>query len=225
MSLLVIDNDRVERFERMLLDRNATLNLTAARDAEAVREHVRDSLTLSPYVRTPLVDVGSGGGFPGIVLALAIGGPVTLIESVAKKARFLADVVAALDLQVDVLAERAEDVGRRGPERGSFAAATARAVGSLTTVLELTLPLLRVGGVAVLQRGGVSDAERSAAADAALVLGGRLVSEHFISAADAEEPDLRRILLVEKVAQTGGRFPRRAGIPAKRPLCWQGSGG
>jgi 16S rRNA (guanine527-N7)-methyltransferase len=78
----------------------------------------------------------------------------------------------------------------------------------------LTLPFLRVGGIAVLQRGDLSEGERNAAADAALVLGARLEEERL-----EEAPSRRRVLLVRKIAPTGQRFPRRAGVPAKRPLC------
>lgn len=213
---------KLETFATMLLERNAATNLTAARDPLAVLDHVEDSLALRPFVRTPLVDVGSGGGFPGIVLAIALDGPVTLVESVAKKARFLADVAERLELRATVLAERAEDVARRAEHRDGYASATARAVGSLATVLELTLPFLATDGVAVLQRGSLSSEERAAASDAALVLGGRVEDEIRTGSGDDE----RRLVVVRKIAAaTGPRFPRRAGVPARRPLCWQGADG
>ena len=220
--------ERLSRYVELLLERNVGMNLTAAREPAAVAGHIADSLTLAPFVADPLVDIGSGGGFPGIPLALATGVRVTLIESVAKKAKFLAEVATALELPLRVICMRAEDAGRAPALRAQFASATARAVGSLPTVLELAVPLLAVGGVAVLQRGRLESPERSAATDAALVLGAGIEREVWLGeAAEARararepEPDAgRRLLIVRKLVPTGQRFPRRAGIPAKRPLCY-----
>jgi len=115
-----------------------------------------------------------------------------------------------------VRAQRAEDAARDPALREQFASATARAVGSAPAVLELTLPFLALGGVAVLQRGRFTVAERTATHDAALVLGGALRDE----IRPGSDDDERRILLVVKERPTGPRFPRRAGVPAKRPLCY-----
>lgn len=209
---------RLLRFAELLLARNATLNLTAARSPEAVAEHVRDSLAVAPFLREPFVDVGSGGGFPAIPLAIVTGFRGVLIESLAKKARFLEEAIAALGLPLEVRAMRAEDAGRDPALRERFASATARAVASLPAVLEFTVPLLAVGGVAVLQRGRLEERERSAAADAALVLGAVLDGEH---PAGTGPDDERRVVLARKTLATGQRFPRRAGVPAKRPLCYE----
>jgi 16S rRNA (guanine527-N7)-methyltransferase len=207
----------LERYVELLLERNNVLNLTGAKDDASAFEHVRDSIALLPYVREPLVDIGSGGGFPAIPLAIAGGFRATLVESVAKKARFLESVARTLELPVTVLALRAEDAARRPELRNAFASATARAVASVTTVIELTVPFLTIGGLAILQRGALSVAELAAAGDAALVLGAQV--EATVGAADPG--DARRLLLVRKVGPTSERFPRRAGIPAKRPLCWE----
>jgi 16S rRNA (guanine527-N7)-methyltransferase len=212
---------KLECFVALFLERNAAMNLSAARDPQAVARHVRDSLAIAPYVGASLVDVGSGGGFPGLPLAIVTGVRTTLIESTGKKARFLSEVVAALDLPVEVRAERAEDAARDPKLRGTFASATARAVASLPVVIELTIPFLELGGAALLQRGRLEAREREAAGDAALVLGAQIVDE--IVAGGAEGDDERRVLLVRKIAPTGPRFPRRAGIPAKRPLCFEAS--
>lgn len=209
---------RMERYVHLLLERNVALNLTGAKDLASATEHVRDSLRLLPYVRGPLIDIGSGGGFPAIPLAIASGMQVTLVESVTKKARFLSEVVRELELPVTVLAVRAEDAARTSELREGFASATARAVAGVTTVIELTVPFLNVGGAAVLQRGELADDEKAAANDAALVLGARV--EDVIALGD---DDKRCLLLVRKIEATGQRFPRRAGIPAKRPLCWERS--
>jgi len=207
--------DRLELFSKLLLEANVKTNLTGARTSDEVVAHIADSLSLLPFVAGPLVDIGSGGGFPAIPLVIVTGMEATVIESVAKKARFLESVVAALGLPVNVRAQRAEEAARDPALRERFASATARAVGSAPAVLELTLPFLALGGVAVLQRGRFTDSERVATQDAALVLGGALREEIRPERLDDE----RRILLVVKERPTGPRFPRRAGVPAKRPLC------
>jgi 16S rRNA (guanine527-N7)-methyltransferase len=203
---------RLERFVELLLAGNAKVNLTAARDRDAVAAHIHDALTLVPYVGEGLVDVGSGGGFPAIPLAVVSGIAPTLIEANGKKARFLQEANEALGLHARVVPARAEAAGRDPALRERFDWATARAVGTLPTVLELTVPFLRLGGRAVLQRGRLSEPERAAALDAALVLGAAFVEE---VPAGGE----RRILIFEKRSATGPRFPRRSGVPDKRPLC------
>jgi 16S rRNA (guanine527-N7)-methyltransferase len=205
--------ERLDAFAAFLLEANAGLNLTAARDRAAVWEHIEDSLTLAALVRGPLVDIGSGGGFPAIPLAIVTGVPMTLIESLEKKARFLRAAAERFALPIVVEARRAEDAARDPALRERFACATARAVASGPSVLELTLPFLEIGGRALLQRGALDERERRAMADAALVLGARICEE---VALDGER---RRLVIVEKTAATSARFPRRAGIPAKRPLC------
>lgn len=199
-------------YGEMLLETNRRFNVSGADTPEELLPHLLDSLSIAPYVQAPLVDIGSGGGLPAIPLAIATGAPVTLVESTTKKAAFLEAVVASLGLEGRVVPERAELAARHSELREQFACATARAVSSAPTVLELTLPFLRVGGMAVLQRGKMDDRERNAVADAAPMLGGEIAEE---VAMDGD----RRVLLVRKVSATPQRFPRRTGIPEKRPLC------
>jgi 16S rRNA (guanine527-N7)-methyltransferase len=209
---------RLARYLELLLEHNANVNLTGARDLDAMLEHVRDSIAIARYVRDPLVDVGSGGGFPAIVLAIVSGVAVTMIEATLKKARFLELVVAELGLNGCVIGARAESAAHEPSLRERFASATARAVASAPAVLELTLPFLALGGVAVLQRGRLDYRERTTAQDAALVLGGGLVDEQILDGA-------HRVLLVPKRRPTPDRFPRRVGLPERRPLSARVSGG
>jgi 16S rRNA (guanine527-N7)-methyltransferase len=204
--------DRLATYGAMLLDANRKVNLTGAKDAEALVPHLLDALTLAGDVTESLVDVGSGGGLPGIPLALATGARVVMIEPIAKKATFLERALTELGLAGLALADRAEVVARDERFREQFAFATARAVSSAPTVAELTVPFLRVGGRALLQRGALEPAERQAVDDAAPILGASLVEERPL---DGD----RRILILEKRIATGPRFPRRNGVPEKRPLC------
>jgi 16S rRNA (guanine527-N7)-methyltransferase len=202
---------RLARYLELLLEHNARVNLTGARDLAALLDHVRDSLTIVPCVRDPLVDIGSGGGFPAVVLSIVTGCAVTLIEATLKKARFLELVAAELELNARVIATRAESAAHEPALRERFACATARAVASAPAVLELTLPFLAIGGVAVLQRGRFDYDERTAAQDAALILGGGLIEEQAVDGA-------HRLLLVAKRRPTPDGFPRRIDLPERRPL-------
>jgi 16S rRNA (guanine527-N7)-methyltransferase len=204
--------ERLAVYAALVLAANRRANLTGARDGAAFAEHLLDALTLTADVAAPLVDVGSGNGVPGIPLALATGVPVTLVEPIAKRATFLRAALAGLGLEGSVVAARAEDAAREPALREQFQTATARAVASGPAVAELTVPFLAVGGRALLQRGELTPRERDAVADAALVLGAELVEERPVGGE-------RRILVLAKRSPTSPRFPRRNGVPTKRPLC------
>lgn len=203
---------RLGVYAALVLDANRRLNLTGAKTGATFAAHILDGLTLRADVVAPLVDVGSGNGLPGIPLALATGARVVLVEPIKKRARFLEQAVSELGLDGDVIAVRAEDAARDPAYREQFRTATARAVGSAPAVAELTVPFLAIGGRALLQRGSLEQAERNAVADAALVLGAEVVEERPLEGE-------RRVLVLEKRVATSGRFPRKNGIPAKRPLC------
>jgi 16S rRNA (guanine527-N7)-methyltransferase len=207
--------ERLAVYAALVLAANRRVNLTGAKDGTAFAAHITDALTLAADVAAgggPLIDVGSGNGIPGIPLALATGIRVTLLEPIKKRAVFLAHALAELGLEGDIITARAEDAARDPAYREHFATATARAVAAAPTVAELTVPFLAARGRALLQRGSLEIPERNAVTDAALVLGAELVEERPL---DGE----RRILILEKRSPTSPRFPRKNGIPAKRPLC------
>ncbi|MDB5069048.1 MAG: methyltransferase GidB [Candidatus Eremiobacteraeota bacterium] len=203
---------RLATYTALVLHANCRLNLTGAKTGAAFAAHILDALTLRNDVTGPLIDVGSGNGLPGIPLALATSARVTLLEPIKKRAAFLRTALNALSLQGEALDARAEEAARDPAYREAFRTATARAVASAPTVAELTLPFLAIGGRALLQRGTLDQRERNAVADAALVLGGELIEERPL---DGE----RRIIVLEKRTPTSPRFPRKNGVPAKRPLC------
>jgi 16S rRNA (guanine527-N7)-methyltransferase len=203
---------RLAVYTELVLAANRRLNLTGAKTGAAFAAHALDALTLREDVESPLIDVGSGNGVPGIPLAIATGARVTLLEPIRKRAAFLESALRTLSLDGEVLAARAEDAARDPLYRERFQTATARAVSTAPTVAELTLPFLAVDGKALLQRGALDQEERNAVADAALVLGAELTEERHV---DGE----RRILILTKRTPTSPRFPRKNGIPAKRPLC------
>jgi 16S rRNA (guanine527-N7)-methyltransferase len=204
--------ERIAAYGALLLEANTKVNLTGAKSPMALLPHLLDALTLAGDVRESLVDVGSGGGLPGIPLAIATGARVLLVEPIAKKAAFLERALAELGLAGEVAAERAEIAARDERFREQFAFGTARAVSRASTVAELTVPFIRVGGRVLLQRAAIEVAERQALEDAAPMLGAALIEERAL---DGE----RRILVLEKLRPSEHRFPRRNGVPEKRPLC------
>lgn len=217
--------DRLRAFANLLLAANARLNLTRITDPdEVVTKHVLDGLLGLAHL-DPLgdalhvVDVGAGGGVPGFPLALARPAwRLTLVEATGRKAEFLREAAAALGVaeRVTVRAERAEATGRDPALRDGCDGAVARAVGAAATVLELTAPLVRIGGRVVLYRGPADlDRDARAARAAAARLGCGDVTAARVALPDGVE---RGFLVAEKRAATDPRYPRRDGVPAKRPL-------
>ena len=194
-----------------LLEANRRFNLTGAKNPAALLPHLLDALTLLPEIEGRTIDVGSGGGFPGIPLLLA-GARVDFLESNAKKCGFLREQIAAFGATAEVFCGRAEVLGRDLLLREQYDRAVARAVSSATTVAEYLIPFLRVGGVALLPRGRAEEGEAAGIADAALVLGAEPLADVLL---DGD----RRIVRLLKRRPTPSRFPRRTGIPESRPLC------
>jgi 16S rRNA (guanine527-N7)-methyltransferase len=200
------------RYGALVLEANRTFNLTGAKSAHEFAAHIVDSLTVAPFVGDTLVDVGSGAGLPAIPVAIATGVPITLIESTWKKARFLRRMLETFELVGEVVAERAEIAAHNERLRDTFTSGTARAVSTAPTVAELLLPFIKPGGIAIVQRAAMDPRERTALADAALMLAAEVDQERTL---DGD----RRVILVRKTGPTPSRFPRRTGIPEKRPLC------
>ncbi len=165
-----------------------------------------------------MIDVGTGAGFPGIVLKIIYPAlKLTLVESVGKKANFCSHMAATLELEnVEVLAQRAEDVGRDPAHREKYDWAVARAVAAMPVLVEYLLPLTRVGGGVLAQKGESGPAEANAAEKALKLLGGRL--RQVIKVELPGVADERYLVVVDKVAATPNGYPRKAGLPAKKPL-------
>lgn len=211
-------------YETELLGWNEHVNLTAICDAEGVRiKHFLDSLTiLKAWERTRpperLIDVGTGAGFPGLVLKLVWPSTqVTLVESVGKKADFCRHIVAQLGLEgVDIISERAEVVGQDLAHRHAYDLAVARAVARMPILMEYLLPLVHRNGKVMAMKGETAPAETHTATQAIHLLGGKLHKlVHLELPGVAEE---RFIVVVDKIARTPEEYPRRTGVPVKNPI-------
>lgn len=212
-------------YREELIAWNQRVNLTAVTDpGEIEKLHFVDSLTLALAVPESVLDggsigdVGTGAGFPGVPLKVAFPAiKLTLVDSIAKRTRYLGGLVQNLGLEgVRVVTGRAEALGHDTALRESMDVVVSRAVASMRVLVELVLPFCRVGGRAVLQKKGDIREELEQAENACREVGGRIVE---VKPVPAEVLDGQRVLVVvEKVAATPVRYPRRAGIPVKRPL-------
>jgi 16S rRNA (guanine527-N7)-methyltransferase len=201
-----------------LLEVNQRMNLTAVRDAEGVwMRHVFDSLLVLPRLKADpdqrALDLGSGGGFPGLVLAVMRPDMHwTLVDSVGKKARYLRATAEAIGLQnVSVSPERAEVLGQDTGYREQAHVVTARAVARLNVLLELTAPFLRTGGHLLAMKGEKAPEEIREARRAAEVLHLRLLHQEA-------QPGGGWILDYKKNRPTPAAFPRSVGVPGQKPL-------
>jgi 16S rRNA (guanine527-N7)-methyltransferase len=229
---------RFAAYADLLRDWNTRANLTAITDPALVQtRHFVDSLAVGAALlaqvgdtdgsaKLPaifaggrgLIDLGTGGGFPGLPLKILWPNlPVTLVDSVGKKTTFLLAVAEALDLRdVTVLTGRAEALGQERAHRAAYDVATARAVAALAVLAEYGLPLCRVGGIMFAPQKGDVEAEIAQVERALPKLGGATVSRYRYTLPG--EPDERLVVGMPKVAPTPSGYPRRVGLPDKRPL-------
>ena len=212
------------RYYAELVRWNRRVNLTAVTEwEEAQMRHFLDSLSaaqpLPPFMLRSgaFIDVGSGGGFPGIPMKLAFPGMVgTLLDSTAKKTAFLAHACDVLGLQyMTVCTSRAETAARDAGMREKFDIAFARAVAEVAALAELTLPFVRVGGLVVMHKKADIAEELQRAAGAIETLGGSLRNVVPVSLPGLND---RSLVVLEKQGATPELYPRRPGMPAKRPL-------
>lgn len=211
-------------YGRELRDWNARINLTSLTDdLDIIDKHFIDSLSLvrcePPGHSARVADVGTGAGFPGIPIKIYQPDiQLSLLESIGKKALFLRHIVAELKLEnVDVVNQRAEAVARDPERREQYDLAVARCVARLSVLAEYCLPLLSVGGKFVAYKGSEAEAEAEESEAALEKLGGRLEIIQRIDSTSAAV-DTRALVFIQKIEKTPDRYPRRPGMPRKRPL-------
>jgi len=226
---LQLSPKQLEQFQiyyQELIDWNQRINLTHITGYEEVQiKHFLDSLTLVLALKQPigredfrLIDVGTGAGIPGIPLKILLPEiKLVLLDATAKKAAFLHHIRDKIELDdVEIVVGRAEEVAHEAQYRENFDLVLSRAVARLPTLVELTLPFCALDGSFIAQKKGDIDPEISQAAKAIGLLGGNL---REVKKVELEEfADERWLIVIDKVSPTPQQYPRRPGIPTKRPL-------
>ena len=216
-------SEQLAAYRNLILESNRAFNLTALRDAESIDGRlIAESLRLLPFLpnRTGLlaIDIGTGAGIPGIPLAIARPDiAFTLVDATGKKVRFIELVVAELGLaNVSAVHDRSESLAHDPAYRERYDLALARAVTQLAALAELTLPFLRLGGIALLPKGEEVSAELARAESAIEILGGSLKNAGLLSQVPC--CGVTRLVIVDKIGPSLVRYPRRPGIPEHDPL-------
>lgn len=210
-------------YARELAVWNEQVNLTAITDLEAVRvRHFLDSLTVLKAAPLPpgarVIDVGTGAGFPGLPLKIVCPDiQLTLLEATGKKVAFLQHLIDLFKLEnVSTAHARAEDAGHDPAQRAAYDVVMARAVARLPSLLEYLLPFAKVGGICIAMKGRTAQTEADDSTHALATLGGRLKGIETFHLPDIDEP--HHLVIVEKTAPTPRDYPRKPGIPTRKPL-------
>lgn len=212
---------QIDRYLELVLEVNKSINLTRIDSIEQAKVlHIEDSLSALPELcaapKGLYGDLGSGGGFPGIPLAIASGRRTVLVDSVQKKMRALESVISDLGLsdRITTYAGRIEDLGSE--KRSSFSVLTARALSRLDSLLELSSPLLKKGGRLICYKARTADEELESSLAMQHLVGMELVSRRSFMLSDGET--FRELLVFEKVGRSQIKLPRRVGLAQNKPI-------
>lgn len=221
ISLDELSYERLDKYAEMLVETNKSFNLTAITEPDDVTlKHFADCLVLFKFVDIPksskVIDVGTGAGFPGLVLLLARPDlKMTFLDSTKKKLGFIEQVLNETGVNAEILHARAEEAGKNAEFREKFDFATARAVANLTNLSEYCLPFVKVGGKFISMKSASADEEINDAKKAVSILGGKIAENNLF---DLVENTPRRILILKKISQTPTKYPRPSAKIAKSPI-------
>ncbi len=219
-----LDEKALERFDtyaRLLVEWNEKINLTAITEPEEiVIKHFTDSLAIFSTIEIPVgskvIDVGTGAGFPGVVMLIARPDlKITLLDSTNKKLNVIRDILENIGLEADVVHKRAEEAGQSKDFREQYDFATARAVSNLRDLSEYCLPFVKVGGTFISMKSAKADEEIEEGKKAVSVLGGKIYEKKTFELENAGE---RTVILIKKISSTPGKYPRPSAKIAKNPI-------
>ena len=223
MINIELNDDKIDQFNKymkLLIEWNERINLTAIINPEdIILKHFIDSLTILKYINNEdkVIDIGTGAGFPGLPLKIANSKiQIYLADSLNKRINFLNTVIKSLSLNnIYTIHTRIEDLGKDNKYREKFNIVTSRAVASFNVLLEYMLPLLKIGGRCICMKG--SNIEEIDGSKKALeILGGEIEK---IETLELPSSDIKRnIIIVKKIKNTPIQYPRKAGIPVKKPI-------
>ena len=219
-----IDAKKEEQFYnymKLLLEWNEKINLTAITEQnDIILKHFIDSITINKYIEqsNSIIDIGTGAGFPGIPLKIMNQNKkITLVDSLNKRINFLNEVCKEISLEnIQCIHARAEELASDLEYRENYETVVSRAVARLNVLIEYMLPFVKKGGLCICMKGPNIDGELEDAKNAIKVLGGKIksVESFFLPDSDIE----RNVIIIEKVAETPKKYPRKAGLPSKQPI-------
>ena len=213
--------DRFEKLAELLVEQNKTMNLTAITDPDGIAvKHFADSISVLSAVEfksgAKVLDVGTGAGFPGIpLLIMRPDIDLTMLDSTAKKLKYVANTVDSLGLNANVLHSRAEEAAQKPEYRESFDIVCSRAVAALNILCEYCLPFVKKDGIFAAMKGAKAQEEIEVANNAIKTLGGEIIDKKSFTLSDGAE---RTIIIIKKISQNLPKYPRPSAQIAKKPL-------
>lgn len=209
------------KYMMKLIEWNEKINLTAIVEAsEVIDKHFIDSLTISQYIKDTdtVIDVGTGAGFPGIPLKIVNDNlKIDLLDSLNKRINFLNEIIDELELKnVQAIHGRAEDESKKKEKREKYDVAVSRAVANLPVLLEYLLPFVKLGGICICMKGSNIEEEVNNSKKALKELGGEIVEINKFNLPNTDFT--RNVIIVRKIANTPGKYPRKAGTALKSPI-------